>query len=283
MKPNLYVFTNGYEENWPSIEYAAWMAQNMKIEITLAGVIEKSDEKHPVEEMFGNAVSLFQEKGIGYKLVLYEGTAEEVIAKAVSAKQAVDLFVFGPFGRPQLQRFISGRSFRNIMASVPNPLLYVREARIPIQRVLICLGGLSYGATAENLGIKVAGMNGAAITFLHVVPPIDLDYPEARKIKENIQKIPESDTLAGKVLREGIQQAHKYGVTAAVKVRNGNIVEEILAELQENQYDLICMGSTYSAHGLRHLYTPNVTAEIAEAATCPLLSARYVVDATENG
>jgi len=41
------------------------------------------------------------------------------------------------------------------------------------------------------------------------------------------------------------------------------------------EYDLICMGSPHSAHSLRHLYTPNVTAEVAEAANCPILTARY--------
>ena len=40
-------------------------------------------------------------------------------------------------------------------------------------------------------------------------------------------------------------------------------------------YDLICMGSGHSARGLRQLYQPNVTDEIAEASACPVLTARY--------
>jgi hypothetical protein len=35
------------------------------------------------------------------------------------------------------------------------------------------------------------------------------------------------------------------------------------------------MGSLYSAHGLRQLYAPNVTAEVAEVIGCPVLSVRY--------
>jgi nucleotide-binding universal stress UspA family protein len=53
-------------------------------------------------------------------------------------------------------------------------------------------------------------------------------------------------------------------------------VEEILAELKEANYDLIGMGSRMSAHGLRQMYEPNVTDEVAEQATCPVLTARYV-------
>jgi hypothetical protein len=34
------------------------------------------------------------------------------------------------------------------------------------------------------------------------------------------------------------------------------------------------MGSAYSAHSLRHLYMPNVTAEVSEVVAIPLLSVR---------
>jgi nucleotide-binding universal stress UspA family protein len=61
---------------------------------------------------------------------------------------------------------------------------------------------------------------------------------------------------------------------ASVRARNGHVVEEILSELKEGNYDLVCMGSPYSANPLRQLYSPNVTAEVAEAAHCPVLTAR---------
>jgi nucleotide-binding universal stress UspA family protein len=35
------------------------------------------------------------------------------------------------------------------------------------------------------------------------------------------------------------------------------------------------MGSPYGGNALRQLYAPNVTAEIAEAAHCPVLIARF--------
>jgi nucleotide-binding universal stress UspA family protein len=63
-----------------------------------------------------------------------------------------------------------------------------------------------------------------------------------------------------------------------VKARQGNVVEEILAEVKEGNYDLLCMGSMYSSNALRQLYAPNVTAEIADGAPCPVLTARYKRD-----
>jgi nucleotide-binding universal stress UspA family protein len=278
MKADLHLFTNGSEENWPSIEYAAWIAGNMKTRITLTGILEPAREEFLIEEMFSRAVSLFQGKGIDYSLELSNEQAEETIAK-VSEQRPKDLLLFGPFGRPQLRRLVVGRSFRQIMARVRSAMLYVPVARLPLRKILICMGGLSYTLTVEHLGLRVAQMTGASVTLLTVVPPVDLDYPEARVIRENWQRLAETDTLPGKNLREGLSSAASMGVTASVRTRNGIIVEEILEEIKTGDYDLACMGSSYSAQGLRHLYTSNVTAEVAEAGLLPILTARYQKEA----
>jgi nucleotide-binding universal stress UspA family protein len=76
-------------------------------------------------------------------------------------------------------------------------------------------------------------------------------------------------------LRQALEIAKNNGLTANVKARQGNVVEEIMAEVKEENYDLLCMGSIYSTNTLRQLYAPNVTAEIAEGRLCPVLSARY--------
>ncbi|HEX2979610.1 MAG TPA: universal stress protein [Anaerolineaceae bacterium] len=61
---------------------------------------------------------------------------------------------------------------------------------------------------------------------------------------------------------------------AEVIVRRGNVVSEILHEAHSGKYDLIGMGSPYSTHSLRHLYLPNVTAEVAESVEIPVMTVR---------
>ena len=141
--------------------------------------------------------------------------------------------------------------------------------------MLVCLGGLGYEVTAETLAMKLATMTKAEVVLLTVVPPVDFDYPEARVVRENWQHLADTDTLAGRSLRKGLSIAKEAGLTASVKIRNGSAVEEILAEVQDGNYDLLCMGSPFSSNALRQLYTPNVTAEIAESDLVPVLTARY--------
>jgi nucleotide-binding universal stress UspA family protein len=151
----------------------------------------------------------------------------------------------------------------------------VPEIRLPLKKILISAGGLGYEADAENLALQVATVNQAEVTILHVVPPTDLDYPTTRGMRGHTQDLAETNTLPGRSLRHALEIAQNAGLNAKAIARKGIIVEEILAELWEGNYDMVCMGSSYSAHTLRQYYSPNVTAEVALSAHCPVLTARY--------
>ena len=279
MNRKILVATNGFERTWPGIVYAAWLGKIMQVPITLIGIIESKqlpnidEEAHPLEDIFSRALALFEEEGITYHLEIHEGHAEEVIPKKAMEKDF--LTVLTPLGRPPLRRLLLRRSFHQLMADIEGPILYVPSACIPPTHMLVCLGGLGYGISAEDLGLEIAARVKAPVTLLHVVPPIEKDYPEARTVRENWDHITDTDTLLGSTLRDGLTKAQEAGLDANLKVRQGNVIEEILAELKEGDYDLVCMGSLYSAHGLRQLYAPNVTAEVAEVIGCPVLTVRY--------
>lgn len=278
MKPDLLIATNGFKGTWPSIEYGAWLAATIKAKITLLGVTENLspaaiDDHHPLEDVFARAVELFQKNGVSYNLEIRNGNAEEIIPRRV--KQGEYITVIGPLGRPQIRRLFTGRSIRYLMEEIQQPILYVPAARLPLNRVLICIGGLGYEVNAEHIAMQMARKSRAEITLLHIVPPIDMNYPTAKTVSENWQHLADTDTPVGRSLRQAMEIAKSDGLTANVKARQGNVVEEILAEVKEGNYDLLCMGSPYSSNALRQLYAPNVTAEIADNVNCPVLTARY--------
>ena len=112
------------------------------------------------------------------------------------------------------------------------------------------------------------------MTILHVIPPTDLDYPSTRDVREHLNDLAETDTLPGRSMRQALDVAAKAGLNAKAIARQGNVVEEILTEIKAGGYDLVCMGSAYSASAMRQMYMPNVTADVAENAHCPVLTAR---------
>jgi len=283
MKSEILVATNGFEGTWPGIEYAAWLGKTLRVPVTLLGVIEEKqrpnidEEIHPLDDIFSRAVMLFKEQKLKYHLEIREGHAEDVIPE--KAKEKDFLTVLTPLGRPPLRRLLLRRSFHQLMADVEGPILYVPSACIPPTHMLVCLGGLGYGISAESLGLEIATKVKSRVTLLHVVPPINRDYPETRTVRENWEHLEDTDSLLGRTLQKGLTKARKAGLKTDMKIRQGNVIEEILAELKEGDYDLVCMGSLYSAHGLRQMYAPNVTAEVADVVSCPVLTVRYQAQA----
>jgi nucleotide-binding universal stress UspA family protein len=278
MKLQLFIGTNGFKQTWNAIEYGAWLANLLRAKVTLLGVSERRsvaaiDEHHPLEDIFANAVELFKQKDIEYSLVVRNGEAELLIPEM--ANQGDFLTVVSPLGRSRLKHWLTGRSFRVLMEQIKGPLLYVPEVRLPLQKLLISAGGLGYEVSAENLALQVATFSRGDVTILHVIPPTDLEYPTTREALEHTRNLQDTDTVFGRSLRKGLEIAREAGLNAKLITRQGHVVEEILAEVKEGNYDLVCMGSRYSAHSLRQLYTPNVTAEVAEAVNCPVLTVRH--------
>ena len=278
MKPDLLITTNGSKGTWPSIEYGIWLAATLESKITLLGVTEKLnpaaiDDHHPLEDVFEEAVSLFKERGVDYSLEVQNGEAEQVIPG--KANRGDFITVVSPLGRPQIKRWLTGRSIRPLMEKIQGPILYVPQMRLPVKKMLVSIGGLEYAEAAESLAFQMATACHAEVTILHVIPPADLDYPSTRDVREHLKDLVETDTMPGRGLRKALELAKGAGLSAKVVAREGHVVEQILAEIKEGEYDIVCMGSSYSAHSMRQLYTPNVTAEVAEAAHCPVITARF--------
>lgn len=278
MDSELLIITNGFKGTWFAIEYGAWLAEILQMQITLLGVTEiinpaAIDDPHPLEDVFERAVSLFREKGLTHRLEVRNGEAEQIIPEKANSGDYIT--VVSPLGRTQIRRLIVGRSIRPLMERIQGPILYVPEMRLPLKKILISAGGLGYEAAAENLALQVASANQAEVTILHVVPPTELDYPTTRGLRGHTKDLAETDTLPGRSLRHALEIAQNAGLNARAIARQGIIVEEILSELKEGNYDMVCMGSSYSANTLRQYYAPHVTAEVAESARCPVLTARY--------
>lgn len=278
MDSELLIATNGYKGTWFAIEYGAWLAEVLHMDIALLGVNEvlnpaAIDDHHPLEDIFERAVSLFEEKGLKYLLEVRNGEPERVIPEKANSGRYIT--AVSPLGRPQLRRLLAGRSIRPLMERIQGPILYVPEMRLPLKKVLISAGGLGYEAAAENLALQVAAANQADVTILHVIPPTELNYPATQGLRGYTGDLAETDTLPGRSLRRALELAQQAGLNARAIARQGIVVEEILSELKEGNYDMVCMGSSYSASTLRQYYAPHITAEVAEAAHCPTLTARY--------
>jgi nucleotide-binding universal stress UspA family protein len=268
----LVLMTNGHHENRPSLEYGLWLAKKLNLPVLVLGVQEPHNQDHPVSSLVEEMIPSMRSASIEYQVDYFTGQAETLVHHVAWA--AGDLVVFGPLGRPWLHNLFLGQPFRRLMEELHIPILFVPRACLPIRKVLVCMGGLGYALDVFRVALSIAAPLKASMTFLHVVEPVTLSYPLAREVEAHWQDLLNTNTPQGRMLKQVVKETQELEINAEVKMRQGHIVPEIINEIETENYDLVCMGSTYSASSLRHLTLPNVTAEIAEAAGCPILAVR---------
>jgi len=268
----LLLCTNGNQITCSALDYGVWLAGLLHSHVTLLGVIEDPADEKFVNKLVTETEQKLKDSDIPYDIRLDHGMGPVVIARHTSTGPF--LTVLGPLGRPAWRRVLQGRSFRRVLEKVATPVLYVRQGRQRLNHILVCLGGLDYSESVQHLCLYLAKIASSRLTLLHVVEPVTLEYPISKEIHEHWQHILETDTPQGKILRKAFEEAQSSGLPVQFKVRHGNPVHEILEEVKSGEYDLIGMGTPQSAHSLRHLYLPNVTAEVAEGSPCPVLSVR---------
>ena len=264
--------TNGFEATRPALSYGIWLAELLQLHVVLLGVLEHPEDRQRLDNLVEETAKRLEEKKIIYVTMARSGRASIEISK--HAQQGNYLTVVGPFGRPTWRRWVRGRTFRRLLARMSTPLLYVPVGVNRINHILLCMGGLGFAFSMEHMALYLAQATGARFTLLNIVEPITLDYPTSRQAHDDWKHLMDTKTPQGENLQRALKEAQQAGLKADVKIRHGNIVREIMQELHNGDYDLVGLGSPYSVRGLRQLYMPNVTAEVAEAANCPVLTVR---------
>lgn len=266
----LLLCTNGHPDTCPALEYGAWLARAGRAlfrEVVLLGVVEKPARLPEVEELLAETEGRLAEGDVPYERRVLTGRPEKVIPPLARGEV---LTVVGPM----TVRLAWPHTLCGLLAAVAAPVLHVTEAHMRLVRMLLCTGGLRYAEGVIRTGGHLARAFGATVTLLHVVEPVTLEYPVANQLKTHWSHLLETDTPQARRLREALETLGGMGVETEVRVRHGPVVHEILHEIREGEYDLVGVGSPYSARSLRRLYRPNVAMEVAEAAGRPVLIAR---------
>jgi nucleotide-binding universal stress UspA family protein len=204
--------------------------------------------------------------------------AEQILDEAASG--AYDLVVVGARGRRGVTRFILGSTSERIARHAPVPVIIVQGRRERLWRVLVCTAMAEPGLTAVDLGGRVARLVGAQVTVLHVMSQLaatpDLPTVLLEDLEAPAEVLIAHDTPEGAHLERALENLAALGVKAQARVRHGLVVNEILAEACDGDYDLVVIGSHTPAGWMRFLLD-----DIAHQIICdtdrPLLVARTSV------
>ncbi len=237
----------------------------------LLGLAESQAQVAVLRQRLAQIVAGLPEKRGNFSVQAVNGDPEKAILVAVGETPA--LVVTGPFGRGSLARRLWGPIAGELVHHLPGPLLFVPDvAPASLRRILLPIGGLRYSHAAAEMGALLARAFGAQVTLLHVVH----HYPNAPLLMQAPTKLSDflaSDTIYAQHFREAMDFLAAQQIDVTPRVRVGNPLPQILAEIAAYEYDLLVIGSHYSAGAIAQLIGGISQSAIRET-PIPILVAR---------
>ena len=257
-----------------AVRFGARLARGVAETVELLGVIEDhADAEKSIAtalEMLGAELRTI---GVSYTTRVRRGHAAEQILDEAEEWKA-DLVVIGQLGRRGLTRFILGGTATRIVQYAKCSVLLVRGQRTDLKKVLVCTAGGEPGLRDVALAGQVASLTQATVTVLHVMSQIALTEKGYQPdLEARAKDLIARQTPEGVHLQAALDLLQAQNVTGRAKVRHGLVVDEIVAEAREGDYDLLAIGA-HLAQGLSRWLLDDVTRHLLEAIQRPMLVVR---------
>jgi nucleotide-binding universal stress UspA family protein len=263
---------DGSEAAERALRLGVTLAVTCQAEATLLGIIENQGEAEKLHEALKRGLASLIDKGVPAELITKAGHPIEGIVQRTE-EATYDLVVIGATRKETTGHFWMSSKAYKIIKEIKPPVLLV-TAKVPaIKRLLVCSGGKTYIENALPLAGQIARALGATVVLLHVMPEPPGIMARLPGMGLDVERLLASTSELGKNLRHAREQLQAMGVPVEVRLRDGEVIAEILRELREGEYDLIVAGSALS-HNLRTYVLGDITREIVNQAQCAVLVVR---------
>ncbi len=200
--------------------------------------------------------------------------AEQIIAEA--REGGFDLVIVGERWSHTLQARVLGSTAIHVVERAACPVIIAKGKINPIRRILLCDSGAVVPSLLSRFTAQLADMlhGEEEITVLHVMSQITA-WPGVsdRDLQASAEELMQEQAPEGEWLASNLQALAHPGVYAQAKVRHGGVVEEILAESKENDYDLVVIGAHREA-GWQRILLEDIARELIKGLERPVLVVR---------
>jgi nucleotide-binding universal stress UspA family protein len=267
------VCSDGSERARRALASAATIANAIKAEITIFGIIESEQDENRLLAALSDDSKVFREQEVKVEIVAKFGDpVAEIVRRTLET--AYDLVVIGAERRGAQEFFLPSTKAYSITEAISPPVLVVPAARKAIRRILICTGGGTYIENAVKFTSKLAKDLSAEITLLTVTPQPPAMHGTIFRRQEDVATLLNSNSALARNLRTEKEIIERAGVPAIVQIRHGIVIEQILAEVERCDYDLVVSGSWPVRDAWRTYAIGNVTREIVNRTARPVLVMR---------
>ena len=265
------VATDGSRQAQEAVNFGVMLARALEADFSMIGVAESKRHETGLRlELETVAAELGYDPSI---VAVRSGQPASQILNAIN-ERPVDLLIVGTRRRGLMGRLLLGDTAQRLARAVRIPMVIVRRSRPAIRRILVCTAGGEAGRKDVALAAEIAGKTGAQLTILHVMSQIATGFKaQAEHLGRSAAWHVEHETYEGQHLSELLDLAAEHQVECAPKLRSGLVVEEILAEAREGDYDLVVVGA-HGGTGRYRFLLDDVTEEVISELNRPVLIVR---------
>ena len=255
------VCSDGSERARRALASAAIIANATKAETTILGITEIEQEEPNLWAALREEAKVFREHAIEPEIVTKIGDPVAEIVRRTK-ETAYDLVVIGAERRGAQEFFLPSTKAYSITEAIVPAVLVVPVSRPAIKRILICSGGGTYIENAVRFTSTIAKDLSAEIALLTVTPRPPAMHGTIFRRQEDVTALLNSNSALGRNLRTAQEIIKRADVPVVVEVRHGIVIDEILAEVERRDYDLVVSGSWPVRDAWRNYAIGNVTREI---------------------
>ena len=240
---------------------------------TLLGIAEDLAEEEPLRRALESEAEMLRRQGVSPEIVIRSGEPIRQILSE-SSESEYDVAIIGARSKGGGGLYWRPEKTYEVIKAIPPPVLVAIGPCQKLARLLVCTGGKRYSDAAVQLAGEIALCVGGTVTLLHVMAEPPAIYADLVRLEEDVDRLLNSGSELGQNLRGQKESLDKLGVTVQIRIRHGLALDQIFAEVQEGQHDLIATGSSRARGTLRHYIMGDLTRSILNRANCPVLVAR---------
>lgn len=270
----------------PVLRLAASLASGLAAELTLLTVARDAGAAAAAEDALADARAQLRSLpgAPSCRTRLRLGSpAAEILAELEASDPA--LVVLGERAQPKpLSRRVPGSTTRRVIERAPCPVMVAKgQGRAP-RRLLLCDSGVTEAPLVEVLAAQLPGLlrQAASVTILHVASQMSAGPSVVAPELEGDADSPLEGSPERRLLDRDAASLAGLGIAAELKLRHGLVVEEVLAESETGQADLVIIGAN-RGRGWRRVLLSDFAREILQRMDRSVLIMRPSVETQTPG
>jgi len=254
----------------PGIYLGGMVAREIKSEVTLLHVAPKERDKN-VEREDGEQILAEAREKLGDLNVTTRvrrgNVAKRILAEIIEEHHDIVVITATRIGGYPRKISVT----REILPKMPCCVLIAKNPKPKIKRILLLTGGISFSDSMVNLGAKLASSLNAKTTLLHVAANVPTMYTGLETIEETLEELLQTNTPVAKHLRRCAKVLRQHKVPSEIKLKHGELIYEIIREIDEEDYDLVIVGASGVSTGLKQWFLGNVTKDLIDLVGIPIM------------